>query len=394
MGITCIGPGADTRQPPDDVAVLPGTMTRDTPKAYGSFMGPVRGVDRELVLDGGLALLVAVLGVTEVLVPLSTMTGSGSSGVAVVLVLLSCLSLAARRRFPLTVLLVCILPWGALALFTDVLVLFWGGLAPIAIAAYSVARHGSGRQPYLGLVAIVVGLALMGVGSDALQSAGQLFFPALVLFVAWGGGLLIARTHRVASISVRRADAAEERSREETLLAIAEERARIARDLHDVVAHAVTAMVVQAGAAQQVVDEDPEYVGRALEGIRQTGSQALEEMRRVVDVLRSHTESHALSPQPGVADLPALVAASGTTSTRVRLDIEGTPRRLTESKGLAAYRVVQEAITNVHRHSGARTVTVKVAYGCDSVRIEIRDDGIGDIAGAAGTPGHRIDRNA
>lgn len=345
------------------------------------------GADRHLALDAGLAVLVACLGVTEVLVPLSTVTGTGTTGVAVALVLLTCLPLALRRRFPLPVLLVCTLPWGVVGLFTDVLVLLWGALLPIAIAAYSVARHGRGREPYAGLVVLVVGIAVMGLGNEGLRTVGELVFPCLGLMVSWTAGLVIGRTHRVADTSVRRVAAVEARSREETLLAIAEERARIARELHDVVAHAVTAMVVQAGAAQQVVGEDPEYVHEALSGIRRTGSQALDEMRRVVSVLRTDGEDSSLSPQPGVGELPALVAASSTTLTRVQLDVEGSPRPLTAGKGLAAYRIVQEALTNAHRHSRADTVTVSVVYGSETVWFEVRDDGIGH---PAGSPGHGL----
>lgn len=382
--VTVISPKADDRPTGDDTAVNPGRGTPGSRIAYGSCMDDEPGAGRSVALDAGLAVLVACLGVTEVLVPLSTVTGTGTTGVAVALVLLSCLPLALRRRFPLPVLIVCTLPWGVVGLFTDVLVLFWGGLLPIAIAAYSVARHGRGREPYAGLAVLVVGIAVMGLGNEALQTVGELVFPCLGLVVAWVAGLVIARTHRVANASVRRAAAVEERSREETLLAIAEERGRIARELHDVVAHAVTAMVVQAGAARQVVGEDPDYVRQALNGIRATGSQALEEMRRVVSVLRTEGEDSSLSPQPGLGELPALVAASGTTLTRVQLNVEGSPQPLTAGQGLAAYRIVQEALTNAHRHSRARTVDVSVLYGSGKVRIEVRDDGVGHTTGSHG----------
>ncbi len=347
-------------------------------------MDPMRGADQRVALDASLAVILATLGVAEVVVPFATVTGSGSRDLAVVLVLISCLPLVARTRFPLPVLALTTVPWAVMALFTDVPVLLWGGLAPMAVATYSVARHGRGRDAQLGLALTITALALMAAGTEALQSFGQLFFPCLVLLAAWVAGRSIERKHRVAVASLARAAGVAARSREDTLLAIAEERARIARELHDVVAHAVTAMVVQAGAAGQVIDEDPDYARGALNRIRETGAQALEEMRRVVSALRDADEQPLLTPQPGVADLPALVAASGTTTTRVRLVIEGSPRPLAAGMGLAVYRIVQEALTNVHRHARATEVTVSLAYDPEGLQIEVHDDGVGQSVGSSG----------
>lgn len=145
-------------------------------------------------------------------------------------------------------------------------------------------------------------------------------------------------------------------SREQILAAIADERARIARELHDIVAHTVTAIVVQAGAASQVVEVDPAYVRRSLDGIRQIGSEALDQMRLVVTLLRETDEDQPRDPQPGLADLPALVERSETESTRVRLEVDGEPRSIPAGADLAVYRIVQEALTNVHRHASATDV--------------------------------------
>ncbi|MDN5764420.1 MAG: sensor histidine kinase [Humibacillus sp.] len=354
-------------------------------------MHTLRGADQRVALDATLAVVLAALGVAEVVVPFTTVTGSGSMGLALGLVLISCLPLVLRARYPLPVLLLCTVPWAVTTFVTDVPVLLWGGLVPMALATYSVARHGRGRHAPIGSAVAVTALGLMAIGNEALQSFGQLFFPALVLLAAWVTGHSIERKHRVAVSSIARADGVEARSREDTLLAIAEERSRIARELHDVVAHAVTAMVVQAGAAAQVVEENPDYARGALNQIRDTGAHALDEMRRVVSALRETDEQPSLAPQPGVADLPALVAASGTTTTRVRLVVAGSPPPVSAGLGLAAYRIVQESLTNAHRHAGATEVVVSLAYEPEGMVIEVRDDGVGQAVGTSvGRSGHGL----
>ena len=161
---------------------------------------------------------------------------------------------------------------------------------------------------------------------------------------------------------------------------MADERARIARELHDIVAHSVSVMVVQAGAAQKALD-DPAFVGTALESIRTTGTTALDEMRRVVALIRDPDAPAALRPQPDLADLERLVAEMDVPT---RLRVEGDPRPLSAGVALAAFRIVQEALTNVRRHADAGSVEVVLRHLPEHLEVEVVDDGRGADAPSGG----------
>jgi signal transduction histidine kinase len=148
-------------------------------------------------------------------------------------------------------------------------------------------------------------------------------------------------------------------------------------------------MVVQAGAAEQVIDDDPEIARRALRTIRSTGTGALAEMRRVVTMLRDSDHLGDLAPQPGVAALPTLLEDARTSGLDVDLRIEGNQRSLPAGVDLATYRIVQEALTNVRRHAAASHVTVMLSYGADKLQVEVRDNGRG-ARNLATTSGHGL----
>jgi signal transduction histidine kinase len=172
---------------------------------------------------------------------------------------------------------------------------------------------------------------------------------------------------------------------ERTMTAVLEERTRIARELHDIVAHSMSVMVVQAGAAEQVVDDDPERAREALRQIRSTGTGALAEMRRMVGVLRDPDEAGLLAPQPGLAGLEALVEDARGAGLPISLSVSGEPRELPAGLDLAAYRIVQEALTNVRRHArSATTVTVELNFGEDDLSIDVTDDGRGAVSTEGG----------
>ncbi len=327
--------------------------------------------------DVTLACALGALGVVEATVPFSTVMGEGSPWLAGSLAWLTALALAVRRRYPLAVMAAMFLPWALMSVLVPVLVLFWGALAPMSVAAYSVARWGPGRTPHVGAGLGAAALLVFCAGTGMLAEPGELFFPWLVLATAWVAGYVIQRNHHAARTSERRAQEVEAASREEILAALAEERVRIARELHDIVAHTVTEIVVQAGAAGEVVEDDPEYVRKSLDRIRQAGSEALDEMRRVVALLRVNGDPEPVSPQPSLADLDLLVARVRSVQTRAVLHVEGEPRALPVGVDLAAYRIVQEALTNVHRHAAASEVRVAVRYLPASVEVEVRDNGIG-----------------
>jgi signal transduction histidine kinase len=158
---------------------------------------------------------------------------------------------------------------------------------------------------------------------------------------------------------------------------VVEERARIARELHDAIAHNVSMMVVQAGAAARVLDGDQPHVSAALDAIARTGRQTVDEMRTLLGVLRDDDDPAALKPQPGLADLEQLLDGIRAAGLPVTLRIEGTPRTLPQAADLSAFRIVQEALTNSLKHAGPASADVVVRYAPDEVSLEIRDTGPG-----------------
>jgi hypothetical protein len=205
-----------------------------------------------------------------------------------------------------------------------------------------------------------------------------------LLAAAWGLGELQRRRH-LATAHLEQLNAQLQRERDlKARWAVAEERARIARELHDVVAHSVSVMVVQAGAARRLVDGDPAQARQALTSIESTGRQALAEMRRLVGVMRHDGEARpeeaadALAPQPGLADLDALVSRARDAGLEVEVQVEGAPRPLAAGVDLSAYRIVQEALTNCLKHAGAAKAIVHLCYGREDLELQVLDDGAVD----------------
>jgi signal transduction histidine kinase len=171
--------------------------------------------------------------------------------------------------------------------------------------------------------------------------------------------------------------------------AIVEERARIARELHDAIAHNVSMMVLQAGAERRVLENERGPTREVLETIEQIGRGALTEMRRLVGMLRSDADD-PLAPQPGLDDLTTLVTQVREAGLPVELRIEGERRLLPVGLDLSAYRIVQEALTNALKHAGQAHATVRVNYGPDSLELEIVDDGGGGVAFPVSSGGHGL----
>jgi signal transduction histidine kinase len=160
-------------------------------------------------------------------------------------------------------------------------------------------------------------------------------------------------------------------------VAVAEERARIARELHDIVAHALSVMVLQIGAVRHKLPELPDEDREALEDVERTGRTALAEMRRLLGAMRDRGRGAELEPQPGLDNLGALVQRVRSAGLPVRLDVEGEPVPLPRALDLSAYRIVQEGLTNVLKHAGASHAEVVVRHRPDAVQLEVRDDGRG-----------------
>ena len=157
--------------------------------------------------------------------------------------------------------------------------------------------------------------------------------------------------------------------------AVAHERATIARELHDVIAHSVSVMTVQAGAARLLLDEDPPRARESLIAVEETGRQALAEMRRLLGILRGDEHETRLAPQPGIADLDALVEHVRAAGLPVDVVVEGEPKRLPPGIDLAAYRVVQEALTNALKHAGAARAQVSIRYGVTALELAVTNNG-------------------
>jgi signal transduction histidine kinase len=300
------------------------------------------------------------------------------------------LSLALRRRLPVPVLaFVAVTNVALTALGYELL------LAPALaylVAIYTVAAH---RGLATSLPAGVAALAVFVV-----EAAGYGFWQLInntVLFVGiwWLGRSLRLRRAYLDELEARAQRL--ERAREaDSRAARAEERSRIARELHDVVAHHVSVMTVQAGAARRVLHRDPEAVQDALTTIEQMGRTALGEMRRLVGVLRTEAEPvrSELSPQPGVHDVNRLIDQLRETGLHVQLWIEGESRSLSAGVDLAAFRLVQEALTNTLKHAGPQArAWVRIQYADRQLKVEVEDDGRGLVAGlgeAGGGNGHGL----
>jgi signal transduction histidine kinase len=237
------------------------------------------------------------------------------------------------------------------------------------VALYSVGRYvDDDRWNYVALGCV---FAFVGLSSLDGSTAPEIAFGIVLTFVVWYVGRRVQhRGERALQL---------EREREaESRRAIAEERTRIARELHDVVAHQVSLMTVQAGAAKTVVAEDPEGAQRAMEAVEVAGRQALGELRHLLDVLRPEVEGDGLRPQPGLADVPRLVGQFQQAGLNVSLAMDGVRTDLPAGVDLSAYRIVQEALTNVLKHAGtAARAEVRLATDGDDVAIEVLDDGHG-----------------
>ncbi len=372
-------------RPADPSVVLPGgqgsRLEEDTARPCSSYAGQVDRLTRPGWGDAALALVVATVGCLEIWVPLPSVMGSGSPTLATGIVLVLGAALTQRRTHPLGAAIVVLVTWPLVSLVAPVLVLFWGAFVPILVALYSVARYGSLRQRWVGAGVGAGTLLFFDLRVPELGDPSEIVFHWLVSTVAFSLGVFVASYERRARLEAERAVRAEHDGREQARQAAEQERARIARELHDIVAHSVSVMVVQAGAAEKAID-DPEYVRRALAAIRGTGTEALSEMRRVVALIRDSGEEAGLQPQPDLSALHELVAGMDVPT---RLRVEGTERPLPAGVGLAVFRIVQEALTNVRRHARATAVEVCLRYEERCLEIEVHDDGAG-ADGPGGVP--------
>jgi signal transduction histidine kinase len=285
-------------------------------------------------------------------------------------------------RLPLAALLVVL---GASAF--DVLLGGHGGTQWFAVllSVYALGRYAGPVASRIGLA--TVALAVLAVDIPRLQDGDPIdeVLPGwFILAGAWGLGRWTAhRRHEVVELGAR-AEALARDQDEAARAAVALERARIARELHDLVAHALAVVVLQAQAAGRVIDSDPAAARRALDAVETTGREGLTELRRMLDVLVVDVPPEDIDPAPGLGQLDALADRVREAGVPVTVRVEGQARPLPAGVDLSAYRIVQEALTNVLKHAAKASATVGVHYRPDEVELQVRDDGAASN-GANGT---------
>jgi signal transduction histidine kinase len=316
----------------------------------------------------------------------------GPVGVAAAVQLAALLPVAFRRVAPLPAIAISAavyLPYVVAYGAPNSLAQLLAGLVLI----YAVGRHADPRGLLAGAAVGFLLIVLEGLRGTLLSPADWAF-----AFIFSGAALGLGMALQVqVQRSVALAESAERARREQEATAQAavhEERARIARELHDVVAHNVGLIVLQAGGARSVLGTDPDRARTALQHVEETGRQTLAEMRHLVGILRVD-EGANRQPLPRLERLPALVDEARASGLTVELRIEGSPMELPAGLELAAYRLIQEALTNVRKHAPTARAQVRLCYEPDRLRIEVTDDGgpsgaVGDTAGSISGPGHGL----
>ena len=259
------------------------------------------------------------------------------------------------------------------------------GPITVLIALYTVASICDRRRSLAALAVTAAAVLMVLTANWRDLKAIDVIANYLVFGTAWILGDNVRTRRQYVAELEQKAVRMEAEREAQAQRAAAAERTRIARELHDVVAHSVSVMTVQAGAARRVLDQagaDPD-VREAIATVEATGREALAELRRAVGVLREDGESGGTTPQPGVADLPALVARAREAGLPVELAVEGEPRALPSGVDLSAYRIAQEALTNALKHAGPAHAQVRVLYGPDALEVQVVDDGRGAAADPA-----------
>lgn len=348
---------------------------------------------RRWALDVGLGAAILVVTQLEIWAPhllLRPTNAPGPHAAVSVAYLLAALALVLRTRLPLAaVALMCVplcVEWIAFGSVES-----FGTFILIMLAAYSVAAHSTRVPAVLGF-AVLLATAAVWTFSDPTTAANLRAHLAQLVWLApatllWLTGFYV-RKHRLAeerSVAAAASLQREERARD----AVDEERARIARELHDAIGHSVSVMTVQASAVRRLLTPEQKRELEALTAVEQTGREALAEMRRMVGVLRDPDEGTALEPQPGVGQLGGLIDQVREAGLPVQLRVQGQPVQLSAGLDLTAYRLVQEALTNALKHAAAQQAEVVLHYESDALEVVVTDDGRGGVP-ATDNGGHGL----
>jgi signal transduction histidine kinase len=368
---------------PEQVVRHDARAARWAPSPDGSGGGAVRNAWLRPLVDVGVPAVLAVLAVVQ----LTADPPPGSPALVTASALAAVLPLALRRRAPLAVTVVV-----SLALIPQVIA---GNGTPATFASflaamvcvYTLVRYSGPRAIGAGLGVLAVAVVATTVLQERTTpfSAFDVVYPLAYFGIAGGLGALIRqRALRMAAVEDR-AVALEERLEREAELAAAEERTRIARELHDVVAHGLSLMVVQAEAAEELLNRSPDDARDRLHRVQDTGRQSLGEMRRLLGVLRAAgPDVPATAPQPSLSGLQDLVDDAAAGGLPVEVTVDGDLSALPLGVELTAFRIAQEALTNTRRHAGATHATVRLAHRPGLLTLEVTDDGTGPVGSRTG----------
>jgi YD repeat-containing protein len=300
---------------------------------------------------------------------------------AFLLVVVAGLVLAGRRRYPVAVLAVST---GSVVIFSLLGYVNGAALLLPTAALYCVAQTGSVRRAVVVAAATLVALMAATAAGNPFGPFGGGFdlIPGLIAAALFAGVAVNNRRAYVASIQARAED--------DTRRRVDEERLRIARELHDVVAHTMATINVQAGVAAHVLADQPDAAAQAMAVIKAASKDGLRELRAILNVLRQADEADPTQPAPGVAQLDALIAGTCQAGLATSLTLTGQEKPLPAAVDLAAYRIVQESLTNAIRHAGPATAAVSLTYDDAELRIEIADTGRGSQAAQSEGSGHGL----
>jgi signal transduction histidine kinase len=323
--------------------------------------------------------------------------GSGATrsldALGVALSALACLPLLAHRRWPLEVFVACTLASAAIESFGYALGLPFG--PTVALFYLALDRRTPERMRHV--AATVVALAAIHVAVAAATTSGFPTTAILGAIIVWGGAWIVGdqlrqRQQRLDDLR-ERAERSDRETERERRLAVAEERNRIARDLHDSAAHAINVILVQAGGARLLQDRDPSAVSAALSTIEDVARETIEEIDRLIHGLRTTDVRDGtrapVEPPTGMTSVPALLERHHAAGMSLDTQIDGSPRPLAPGPDQAAYRILQESLTNAARH-GTGPVAVRIAYGQRRLELTISNATTGDSNGGARTPGYGI----
>jgi signal transduction histidine kinase len=349
-----------------------------------------------IAAEVGPALAFTLLSQFEVWAGPIPFTGSSVTGPRIVVsavVALVSVGLLIRLRYPIAALALSMGPFA----FHNVVNQFVGRIDPnlfeVFLAqvfiVYSTASNTEGRRTYLA-GGVFVALQLIAYAPTLPGSLSQAFGEWVFYAIAWVlGKTLRGRIQRTDRAEARTAELEAQRE-QQIQVAVADERARIARELHDVVAHSVSLMVLQAGAARQALDRNPEKAREPMLSVEATGRSAMSELRRLVAMLRQPGDEEGLAPQPSLRHIDLLVAGMRAAGLTIDMDLDGRLEGIPPGVDLSAYRIAQEALTNVLKHAGATHVDVKVVRDAGAIEVTVEDNGRGLAGNGSLVGGHGL----